>query len=78
MLYHSNDFECSGTFIYKAIDIDSGETVGHISLSVIDRQNRSARITRVLVGNTAERGKGIGSEIIKAMLKIVVLLLMVS
>jgi RimJ/RimL family protein N-acetyltransferase len=69
-LKHSNDFDYSRTFIYKAVDVTSGENVGHISLSVIDRENRSARITRVLVGNTANRGNGIGSKIIKAMLKI--------
>ncbi|WP_026898042.1 GNAT family N-acetyltransferase [Daejeonella oryzae] len=68
-LKKSNDFEHSGTLIYKAVDVASGKNVGHISLSVIDRENRSARITRVLVGNTGERGRGLGTEIIKSMLK---------
>jgi len=66
----ANDFEKSDLLIYKAIDTESGQTVGHISLSVINRRNRSARITRALVGNSAERGKGIGEAIMKAMLKI--------
>jgi RimJ/RimL family protein N-acetyltransferase len=66
----TNDFEKSDTLVYKAVDDETGQTVGHISLSVINRQNGSARITRVLVGNSAERGKGIGEQIIKAMLKI--------
>ncbi|MEO8794312.1 MAG: GNAT family protein [Daejeonella sp.] len=69
-LKFTNDLEESGTLVYKAVDSLSGETVGHISLSVIDRPNRSARITRVLVGDPNSRGKGIGSEIMRAMLKI--------
>ncbi|MBC7912493.1 MAG: GNAT family N-acetyltransferase [Pyrinomonadaceae bacterium] len=69
-LKHSNDFDHSRTLIYKAVDVASGENVGHISLSVIDRENRSARITRVLVGDTDSRGKGLGTKIIKAMLKV--------
>ena len=66
----ANNFEESDKLIYKAVDTDSGHTVGHISLSVINRRNRSARITRALVGNSAERGKGIGEAMMKAMLKI--------
>ena len=66
----ANDFDKSDLLIYKAVDTQSGQTVGHISLSVINRRNRSARITRALVGNSAERGKGIGEAIMKAMLKI--------
>ncbi len=69
-LRFTNDFEESVTLIYKAVDVLSGEAVGHISLSVIDRPNRSARITRVLVGDPKTRGKGTGSAIIRAMLKI--------
>lgn len=66
----ANDFKKSDKLIYKAVDTNSGQTVGHISLSVINRQNGSARITRALVGNSAERGKGIGEAMMKAMLKI--------
>jgi RimJ/RimL family protein N-acetyltransferase len=66
----TNDFNESSTLVYKATDTLTGETVGHISLTAINRPNRSARITRVLVGNTAERGKGIGEQITKAMMQI--------
>jgi RimJ/RimL family protein N-acetyltransferase len=66
----ANNFEESDKLIYKAVDTESGKTVGHISLSVINRKNRSARITRALVGNSTERGKGIGEHMMKAMLKI--------
>jgi RimJ/RimL family protein N-acetyltransferase len=66
----ANDFENSDTLVYKAVDTETGQSVGHISLSVINRPNRSARLTRVLVGNSAERGKGIGEQMTKEMLKI--------
>lgn len=59
----------SDAFVFKAID-DAGKTVGHISLGGISWKNRSARITRVLIGNTAERGKGCCQGMIKAALKI--------
>jgi RimJ/RimL family protein N-acetyltransferase len=66
----ANDFEESSTLVYKAVDTESGKTVGHISLTALNRENRSARITRVLVGDLAERGKGIGEKITKAILHI--------
>jgi RimJ/RimL family protein N-acetyltransferase len=66
----TNDFNNSSTLVYKAVDSLTGQTVGHISLTAINRPNRSARITRVLVGDTAERGKGIGEQITRAMMQI--------
>jgi RimJ/RimL family protein N-acetyltransferase len=66
----TNDFDESGTLVYKAIDDETGLIVGHISLTAINRRNRSARITRVLVGSTAHRGKGLGEQITKALMQI--------
>ncbi len=59
----------SDAFVYKAMD-KSGTTVGHISLGGISWKNRSARITRVLIGDTAQRGKGCCQGMIKAVLQI--------
>lgn len=59
----------SEAFVYKAID-PSGKTVGHISLGGISWKNRSARITRVLIGDTVHRGKGCCQGMITAVLKI--------
>lgn len=66
----ANDIAESGTLIYKAIDTETGKTVGHISLTAVNRENRSARITRVLVGDTTQRGKGIGEKITRAVMQI--------
>lgn len=66
----TNKIEISDAFVYKAIDTETGETVGHISLGGISYKNRSARINRVLVGNTNQRGAGICRQMIKAALTI--------
>ncbi|MCC2546321.1 GNAT family N-acetyltransferase [Hymenobacter sp. BT175] len=66
----SNSLGTSDVFVYKAVDTKTGLTVGHISLGSISETNRSARISRVLVGNTAERGKGICQKMIKAVLRV--------
>ncbi|PCH64794.1 MAG: GNAT family N-acetyltransferase [Gammaproteobacteria bacterium] len=50
--------------IFKAVDSDSGEVVGHIELDGIDLENQSAFISRVLVGANAQRGRGIGQAIV--------------
>lgn len=60
----------SDAFLYKAVDTDNGKTVGHISLGGISDKNRAGRISRVLVGNVAERGKGVCTGMIKALLQI--------
>ncbi len=62
--------QVSDAFIYKAVDTETGVTVGHISLGGLSWKNRSARISRVLVGNTDEHRKGICQEMTKAVLKI--------
>lgn len=59
----------SDAFVFKAVDED-GETVGHISLGGISWSNRSARITRVLVGDNLQRGKGCCQQMIKAALAV--------
>lgn len=66
----TNDLQKSDALIYKAVDTKTGEAVGHISLGGISRKNRSARISRVLVGDNAEKGRGICTEMITAVAKI--------
>lgn len=50
--------------IFKAVDNDSGEVVGHIELDGFDFENQSAFIARVLVGQGAQRGQGVGQSIV--------------
>jgi RimJ/RimL family protein N-acetyltransferase len=66
----TNNPDKSDAFVYKATDTKTGKTVGHISLGSVSEKNNSARISRVLVGNTHERGKGYCTGMINAILKI--------
>ncbi|MBH9964914.1 GNAT family N-acetyltransferase [[Bacillus] enclensis] len=58
------------TLIYKVVDGETGKAIGHISLGKIDRTNRSARIGKVLVGSRQTRGKGIGQQMTREVLRI--------
>ncbi|WP_163970311.1 GNAT family N-acetyltransferase [Oceanobacillus halotolerans] len=57
-------------YIYKVVLAETGKVVGHISLDKIDRVNRSARVCRVLVGDKTVRGRGVGQQMMDAILKI--------
>ena len=60
----------SETMVYKVVDHETGHIIGHISLGRIDRKNKSARVGKVLIGDRNSRGKGIGQQMIKEILKI--------
>jgi len=56
--------------IFKAVEANTNEVVGHIDLDHIDLQNKSARICRVLVGEYSARGRGIGTQMVSRILEI--------
>ena len=56
--------------VYKVIDINSNEIIGHAELNNINKSNKSARICRVLVGDKNERNKGFGKLIINELVRI--------
>ncbi|MFE8704185.1 GNAT family N-acetyltransferase [Cytobacillus sp. FJAT-54145] len=60
----------SSSYVYKVVDLNTGETIGHISLAQIDRRNKSARIGKVLVGSKSVRGQGIGQKMLEEILNI--------
>jgi RimJ/RimL family protein N-acetyltransferase len=55
-------------FIFAAVDDESGDVVGHVELSRVDRHNMSASVSRLLVGDRAARGKGTGAQIVTLLL----------
>ncbi len=65
-----NEIASSDAFIYKAVDTTSGNTVGHISLGAISRKNRSGRISRVLIGDTENTGRGYCRDMVTEVLRI--------
>jgi RimJ/RimL family protein N-acetyltransferase len=66
----SNNFDDPDVFIYKGVDSKTGATLGHISLGAISERDRAGRITRVLVGNTTERRRGVCQGMVRALLRI--------
>jgi len=60
----------SDRLIYTAVDRTSNRAVGHIALTRMDREHRSARLSRVLVGDHEARGKGYGRQMIQEALRI--------
>lgn len=67
---NSNDLETSDAFTYKVIEQETGDSIGHVSLGGISRKNRSARISRVLIGSKMHKGKGYCKEMMMSILKI--------
>lgn len=62
--------EKSASFIYSVVDAATDKVIGHISLTRINRNNRSARIGRVLVGDPEAKGKGICKEMMRQVLAV--------
>lgn len=58
------------TLAFRVLDTGSRKIVGHISLGQIDRKNQSARLGKVLVGDPAMRGQGIGQSMVTKVLGI--------
>ncbi|QHS21730.1 GNAT family N-acetyltransferase [Virgibacillus sp. MSP4-1] len=58
------------TMAYKVVDQETGKVVGHIALKQINKKTKSARVSKVLVGDKEMRGKGIGQQMILEILKI--------
>src|SRR5262245_43463231 len=58
------------SLIYRGVDAQSGMVVGHVELAEIDRHNRSARLSRVLVGPENLRGQGVGRQLVRQALAI--------
>ncbi|WP_033543798.1 GNAT family N-acetyltransferase [Planococcus sp. CAU13] len=68
-LKDANDKD-SSAHIYSVIDRETDRLIGHISLARIDRNNRSARIGRVMIGDPDAKGKGICSQMMRQILEI--------
>jgi RimJ/RimL family protein N-acetyltransferase len=64
----ANDFANPEVFIYKAVESETRRAVGHISLGGISEQNRSGRISRVLVAEG--KGRGYCAAMMRALLQI--------
>ena len=56
--------------VFRVVDSNTNEIIGHAELNNIDTKNNSARICRVLIGYKQNRNKGFGKAIIKELIRI--------
>ena len=54
-LEDANDIDTSSKLIYKVVDSAKNQSIGHISIGAIDRENRSGRIGKVLLGDSGSK-----------------------
>jgi RimJ/RimL family protein N-acetyltransferase len=55
--------------IFKAVDPENGEHAGNITLERIDKENKSAAITCVIIGSINYRGKGICEIMVRSIIE---------
>lgn len=66
----ANDMQRSDCLAFKVIWKETGQIIGHISLSKIDRVHLTARISKVIISEDNLKGKGIGLQMISEILKV--------
>lgn len=58
----------SNKYVFKVMDEETNQCVGHVSIGQVDRINKTARIGKVLIGDLNSRGKGYGTKLMQAAL----------
>ena len=59
-----------GTCLAFAVaERETGRTIGHAQLRGIDRNARACRIARVIIGDPALRGQGLGGELLEVLVE---------
>nr|WP_245339023.1 GNAT family N-acetyltransferase [Paenibacillus shirakamiensis] len=59
-----------GEFVYTVVHRLTGKPIGYISLGQIDPKQETARIRRVILGETEYRGRGIGKQMLEEITRI--------
>ena len=60
--------EPAGGYAFCGIDRESGKSLGHVELINVNMQHGYATATRVLIGPPAQRGQGLGKQLISELL----------
>lgn len=55
---------------FKIVEIKTEKVIGHGEIGRIDLRNKSARLSRILIADKADRNKGFGTLIINELLKV--------
>lgn len=61
--------ENSNIFLYKILMSDTNKIIGTIELREIDKYNKIGKVCRFFIGEEECRGKGIGTEVLRQILK---------
>lgn len=56
--------------VYKIIDANSEEVIGHCELNDINLNSKSARVCRMIVGDPSNRNKGYGRQMLQALISV--------
>jgi len=56
--------------VFRVINTATDKVIGHGEINRIDRRNKSARLSRILIADKNERDKGFGTMIINELLRI--------
>jgi len=56
--------------IYRVVNENDGEVVGHGEILAIDLGNRSATLGRILVGASQARGHGVGLQLVRELVRV--------
>ncbi|WP_242837309.1 GNAT family N-acetyltransferase [Alkaliphilus transvaalensis] len=60
----------SNIFVYKIQLVSTDKVIGTIELREIDEKNKTGKVCRFLIGEEGIRGRGIGAEVLKEVLRI--------
>ncbi|MFY9243605.1 MAG: GNAT family protein [Polaribacter sp.] len=66
----SHYLNASNRIIYKVLNVETGEIIGHAELNNINFKSKNSRICRVLIGDKKYRNHGFGTHIINELIKI--------
>jgi len=51
---------------FKVVDVETNKTIGHCEVYLLEG---TAKLARILIGDETQRGKGVGKEIVKALIE---------
>ena len=56
-------------YSFRVVDDETNKTIGHCEVYVLEE---TAKLARILIGDETQRGKGLGKEIVKALIEFTV------
>ena len=57
--------EKSTRYVFKVVETESNQVIGHVSINKVERLNSHARIGKVLIGASEQRSNGYGTQLMQ-------------